>query len=210
MAPRGDRDRLPRPGVFCQVELSKRPLLSEHQHKNPEDLTGPQRERLERLKRRAGSRLFRAWELKEDLRAVFRAGPEGAAARCSTRGCTTPRTAGYPRSSRWRRRSGAGATTSWRRWAWGSATAAWSRPQRQGQGGGQDGLRVPQRGQPHIPAHAQVLRHQAGPAGAAGGMRPPSTNTNEGSMSMFAWKSGRRAARVARNQTCQDGRLPEG
>ena len=82
--------------------------------------------------------------------------------------------------------------------------------QRQGQGGGQDGLRVPQRGQPHIPAHAQVLRHQAGPAGAAGGMRPLSTNTNEGSMSMFAWKSGRRAARVARNQTCQDGRLPEG
>lgn len=51
---------------------------------------------------------------------------------------------------------------------------------------------------------------KAGPAGAAGGMRPLSTNTNEGSMSMFAWKSGRRAARVARNQTCQDGRLPEG
>ena len=48
------------------------------------------------------------------------------------------------------------------------------------------------------------------PAGAAGGMRPLSTNTNEGSMPMFAWKSGRRATRVARNQTCQDGRLPEG
>ena len=140
---------------------------------------------------------------------MFRAGPEGAAARCSTRGCTTPRTAGYPRSSRWRRRSGAGATTSWRRWAWGSATAAWSRPQRQGQGGGQDGLRIPQRGQPHIPAHAQVLRHQAGPAGAVGGMRPLSTNTNEGSMSRFAWKSGRRPAGAARNQTCQDGRPPE-
>ena len=48
--------------------------------KNPEDLTGSQRERLERLKRRAGSHLFRAWELKEDLRAVFRAGSEEAAA----------------------------------------------------------------------------------------------------------------------------------
>ena len=41
--------------------------------KNPEDLTDAQRAKLESLKRRAGSRLFRAWELKEDLRAVFRA-----------------------------------------------------------------------------------------------------------------------------------------
>lgn len=41
--------------------------------KNPEDLTDAQREKLGALKRRAGSRLFRAWELKEDLRAVFRA-----------------------------------------------------------------------------------------------------------------------------------------
>ena len=41
--------------------------------KNPEDLTDAQRGKLESLKRRAGSRLFRAWELKEDLRAVFRA-----------------------------------------------------------------------------------------------------------------------------------------
>ena len=37
--------------------------------KNPEDLTDRQREKLRELKR-AGSHLFRAWELKEDLRAV--------------------------------------------------------------------------------------------------------------------------------------------
>ena len=42
--------------------------------KNPEDLTDAQRGKLDSLKRKAGSRLFRAWELKEDLRAVFRAG----------------------------------------------------------------------------------------------------------------------------------------
>ena len=40
---------------------------------NPEDLTGSQRARLAEL-RRAGGRLFTAWDLKEDLRAVFRAG----------------------------------------------------------------------------------------------------------------------------------------
>lgn len=39
--------------------------------KNPENLTGAQRAKLDSLKRRAGSRLLRAWELKEDLRAVF-------------------------------------------------------------------------------------------------------------------------------------------
>lgn len=42
--------------------------------KDPADLTEAQRAKLESLKRRAGSRLLRAWELKEDLRAVFRAG----------------------------------------------------------------------------------------------------------------------------------------
>ena len=42
--------------------------------KNPEDLTDGQGAKLEALKRRAGSRLVRAWELKEDLRAVLRAG----------------------------------------------------------------------------------------------------------------------------------------
>ena len=49
--------------------------------KNPEDLTDAQAAKLESLKKRAGSRLFRAWELKEDLRAVFRAetGQEAAA-----------------------------------------------------------------------------------------------------------------------------------
>ena len=48
--------------------------------KNPEDLTDRQRERLGEIKDRAGSRLFRAWELKEDLRAVFRAGTAEEAA----------------------------------------------------------------------------------------------------------------------------------
>ncbi len=49
--------------------------------KNPEDLTDAQRAKLDALKRRAGSRLFRAWELKEDLRAVFRAETADGAAR---------------------------------------------------------------------------------------------------------------------------------
>jgi transposase len=40
--------------------------------KNPEDLTDAQRGKLAEL-RRAGGRLFTAWDLKEDLRAVFRA-----------------------------------------------------------------------------------------------------------------------------------------
>ncbi|MBQ9316462.1 MAG: ISL3 family transposase [Atopobiaceae bacterium] len=40
--------------------------------KNPEDLTDSQRAKLAEL-RRAGGRLFAAWDLKEDLRAVFRA-----------------------------------------------------------------------------------------------------------------------------------------
>jgi transposase len=41
--------------------------------KNPEDLTDAQRRKLEEVKNKAGSHLFRAWELKEDLRAVFQA-----------------------------------------------------------------------------------------------------------------------------------------
>ena len=49
--------------------------------KNPEDLTDAQRAKLDALKKKAGSRLFRAWELKEDLRAVFRAETAGDAAR---------------------------------------------------------------------------------------------------------------------------------
>ena len=48
--------------------------------KNPEDLTDGQRARLEALKKRAGSRLVGAWELKEDLRAVFRAADGSEAA----------------------------------------------------------------------------------------------------------------------------------
>ncbi|MDR0500610.1 MAG: transposase, partial [Coriobacteriales bacterium] len=40
--------------------------------KNPNDLTDGQRAKLDEV-RKAGSHLFRAWELKEDLRAVFQA-----------------------------------------------------------------------------------------------------------------------------------------
>jgi transposase len=40
--------------------------------KNPENLTDTQKAKLDEV-RKAGSHLFRAWELKEDLRAVFRA-----------------------------------------------------------------------------------------------------------------------------------------
>lgn len=40
--------------------------------KNPENLTDTQKAKLDEV-RRAGSHLFRAWELKEDLRAVFKA-----------------------------------------------------------------------------------------------------------------------------------------
>lgn len=49
--------------------------------KDPGDLTEGQRAKLEALKRRAGSHLLRAWELKEDLRAVFRAGSAAEAGR---------------------------------------------------------------------------------------------------------------------------------
>lgn len=41
--------------------------------KNPSDLTEGQKKKLDQVKSKAGSHLFRAWELKEDLRAVFRA-----------------------------------------------------------------------------------------------------------------------------------------
>ena len=49
--------------------------------KNPEDLTDAQRERLGKIKEKAGSRLFKAREFKEDLRAVFRAETAGEAER---------------------------------------------------------------------------------------------------------------------------------
>ena len=91
------------------------PFLIAHQHeeeaasikgsryalvKNPEDLTDGQRARLEALKKRAGSRLVRAWELKEDLRAVFRAA-DGVPSRFLRTFRQPPRPAvrcGYPSS----------------------------------------------------------------------------------------------------------------
>ena len=48
--------------------------------KGRESLTDSQKAKLDRLKS-VGSRLFRAWELKEDLRAVFRAGGAAEAER---------------------------------------------------------------------------------------------------------------------------------
>ncbi len=63
-------------GIADAIKGSKYALL-----KNPEDLTDAQREKLEGVKARAGSHLFRAWELKEDLRAVFRAGSAEEASR---------------------------------------------------------------------------------------------------------------------------------
>lgn len=47
--------------------------------KNPESLADAQRARSESLKRKACPRLFRAWELKEDLRAVLRTETAGEA-----------------------------------------------------------------------------------------------------------------------------------
>ena len=41
--------------------------------KNPDNLTDCQKQKLEQIKQKAGSHLFRTWELKEDLRAVFHA-----------------------------------------------------------------------------------------------------------------------------------------
>ncbi len=71
--PARTRRRRPRPGRLKNaadaIKGSRFALV-----KNPEDLTDAQRAKLESLKRKAGSRLFRAWELKEGLRSVFRAG----------------------------------------------------------------------------------------------------------------------------------------
>ena len=77
--PRRDRPGRPRRGeetppeareaqeLAASIKNSRYALV-----KNPEDLTGAQRDKLAEL-RRAGGRLFAAWDLKEDLRAVFRA-----------------------------------------------------------------------------------------------------------------------------------------
>ena len=61
------------PDPAAAVKGLRFPLL-----KNPEDLTGRQASALEGL-RRTGSALWRAYLLKEGLRAVFRAGPGEAA-----------------------------------------------------------------------------------------------------------------------------------
>ena len=52
--------------------------------KNPEDLTDGQRARLEALKK-SRSRLVRAWELKEDLRAVLQGQPTARGRRAARR-----------------------------------------------------------------------------------------------------------------------------
>ena len=92
--------------------------------KNPAALPDGQRARLEALKKRAGSRLVRAWELKQDLRAVFRAAAASAAAELLDDWILGPPTARSPRSSPWRRRCAAGATTSSPQSSSASATGA--------------------------------------------------------------------------------------
>ena len=92
--------------------------------KNPEDLTDGQRARLEALKKRAGSRLVRAWELKEDLRAVFRAADGSEAAELLDDWMHRAAYCRSPRSSPWRRRCAAGATTSSPQSSSASATGA--------------------------------------------------------------------------------------
>ena len=70
--PRGGEEAPPgarAPGEAADATRGSRYALV----RNPEDLTGSQRAKLAEL-RRAGGRLFTAWDLKEDLRAVFRAG----------------------------------------------------------------------------------------------------------------------------------------
>lgn len=77
--PRSGRHGRPRKGEAAP-EAAARPAsrassIKNSRHalaKNPEDLTGRQKEKLAEL-RKAGGRLFTAWDLKEDLRAVFRA-----------------------------------------------------------------------------------------------------------------------------------------
>jgi transposase len=81
-APRRGRGR-PRRGEVANPERRAANAVKGLRYplpKNPEDLTDGQRARLEALKKRAGSRLVRAWELKEDLRAVFRAADGSEAA----------------------------------------------------------------------------------------------------------------------------------
>ena len=136
--------------------------------KNPEDLTDGQRARLEALKKRAGSRLVRAWELKEDLRAVFRAADAPRPPSCSTTGCTR---AAYckdrQRSSPWRRRCAAGGRHHRRSRA---------RHQQRARRGHQQQIKVavrmgygfPQHRQPRGPAHAQVRRLPAPAPGSPG------------------------------------------
>ena len=78
-APRRSRPGRPRKGEEAPPEArAARELAASIKNsryalvKNPEDLTEGQREKLASVKR-AGGHLFRAWDLKEDLRAVFRA-----------------------------------------------------------------------------------------------------------------------------------------
>ena len=136
--------------------------------KNPEDLTDGQRARLEALKKRAGSRLVRAWELKEDLRAVFRAARRLRGRRAARRLDAQGR---LLQDRQGRRRGEEGAPPARRHHRRSRARhqqRARRGHQQQDQGGGEDGLRLPQHRQPRGPAHAQVRRLPAPAPGSPG------------------------------------------
>jgi transposase len=128
--------------------------------KNPEDLTEAQKDKLGEVKR-AGSRLFKAWELKEDLRAVFQAHDADEASvllddwlrrasRCRIAPVCEGRTEGTPAQKRhhrgYRPRHQQRARRS---------------HQQQDQGHCEDGQRLQEHRQPRGPAHAQMLGLQA-------------------------------------------------
>ncbi len=135
--------------------------------KNPEDLTDAQRAKLESIKKKAGSRLFRAWELKEDLRAVL-----GAASAQEASGLpgAWPRDAAYCRikpvvaveKKVRRRRADVVAAVGL---GIGNGRAEAVNNKIKGHRGG--GLRLPQRGQPRRAPHAPPLRLQAADSGTA-------------------------------------------
>lgn len=135
--------------------------------KNPEDLTDGQRARLEALKKRAGSRLVRAWELKEDLRRLpgsRRLRGRRAARRLDAQGRLLQDRQG-------RRRGEEGAPPARRHHRRSRARhqqRARRGHQQQDQGDGEDGLRLPQHRQPRGPAHAQVRRLPAPAPGSPG------------------------------------------
>ena len=134
--------------------------------KNPEDLTEGQASALSGLKA-AGAPLWRGYLLKEGLRAVFRAGPERAAAEpgrwlawaCR---CRIPEFVEHPQEGQAQARRDPALHRARRL----------QRPrggrEQQDKGRDQAGLRLQEHGQPDRPHHAQVLGPEAGATGEDG------------------------------------------